>query len=361
MTYTYIFAFIPVAVIFALMPYLVRHDNLFGISAPSSYYKEPAAKKMRVAFAVWTAVIALLCIALAFIATDRLGGAAGVYAGTAMLFAMLILIGILYLIMHKKAKKIKAELKWEERAEPVAVADTSFYTKKIAVSKLWFLVYILIIAATAAAGLVLYPDLPANIPVHQGAQGDISYAPKSMMTVLMMPAIQLFIAAIFAFVYYTLKRARPELSADAVEVTSEQNRKHRYAWSAFSVFGGMLLMLLFGVIQLEMLGVVQGVSYIATIVSMVLFIGAVLALSIIFGQSGSRVKVGGADGTQTVVNRKDDKYWKMGAFYFNKNDPSMFVEKRFGIGYTLNFANPLAVIVMAGIVIVVIVGIIIGR
>jgi uncharacterized membrane protein len=68
-----------------------------------------------------------------------------------------------------------------------------------------------------------------------------------------------------------------------------------------------------------------------------------------------------ADGKQTVVNRADDSYWKMGAFYFNKDDPSIFVEKRFGIGYTLNFANPVGWIVMAGIVIVIIVGIIIGN
>jgi uncharacterized membrane protein len=30
--------------------------------------------------------------------------------------------------------------------------------------------------------------------------------------------------------------------------------------------------------------------------------------------------------------------WK-GIFYVNPNDPSLFVEKRYGIGYTLNFGN----------------------
>ncbi|MCM3690763.1 DUF5808 domain-containing protein [Neobacillus niacini] len=37
----------------------------------------------------------------------------------------------------------------------------------------------------------------------------------------------------------------------------------------------------------------------------------------------------------------EDSYWKGGLFYFNRNDPSIFVEKRFGVGWTLNFANPL--------------------
>ena len=33
----------------------------------------------------------------------------------------------------------------------------------------------------------------------------------------------------------------------------------------------------------------------------------------------------------------------LGVFYVNRNDPSLFVEKRFGLGYTVNFGNPKAV------------------
>jgi uncharacterized membrane protein len=43
----------------------------------------------------------------------------------------------------------------------------------------------------------------------------------------------------------------------------------------------------------------------------------------------------------TARNRKPvpDDAWKGGVFYFNRQDPSLFVPKRFGIGYTINFAN----------------------
>ncbi|MEO8371101.1 MAG: DUF5808 domain-containing protein [Candidatus Solibacter sp.] len=41
---------------------------------------------------------------------------------------------------------------------------------------------------------------------------------------------------------------------------------------------------------------------------------------------------GGGDGTP-------DECWKLGMFYFNPEDPAIFVEQRFGIGYTLNWAN----------------------
>jgi uncharacterized membrane protein len=37
--------------------------------------------------------------------------------------------------------------------------------------------------------------------------------------------------------------------------------------------------------------------------------------------------------------RPPDDAWR-GVFYSNPDDPSLFVPKRFGIGYTLNFGNP---------------------
>lgn len=44
--------------------------------------------------------------------------------------------------------------------------------------------------------------------------------------------------------------------------------------------------------------------------------------------------------------------WKMGMFYYNPNDPSLMVEKRCGLGYTLNFANRAAWVLMAVVVLI---------
>jgi uncharacterized membrane protein len=51
----------------------------------------------------------------------------------------------------------------------------------------------------------------------------------------------------------------------------------------------------------------------------------------------------------------DDAKWIWGLFYFNRSDPSIFVEKRIGIGYTVNFARPIAWIVLVGIIVIAIV------
>jgi uncharacterized membrane protein len=46
-----------------------------------------------------------------------------------------------------------------------------------------------------------------------------------------------------------------------------------------------------------------------------------------------------AEGAPTIGDRTEDRYWKAGVCYFNRNDPAILVEKRFGIGYTLNFGH----------------------
>ena len=46
----------------------------------------------------------------------------------------------------------------------------------------------------------------------------------------------------------------------------------------------------------------------------------------------TRDRTSASDGTP-------DNCWKLGQIYINPNDPALVVEKRFGVGYTLNFGN----------------------
>jgi uncharacterized membrane protein len=72
----------------------------------------------------------------------------------------------------------------------------------------------------------------------------------------------------------------------------------------------------------------------------VLILLVTLGLAFSTGQGGSRVRVAsGQEGQPAEIDRKDDQCWKLGLFYYNPQDPAMFVEKRFGIGWTINFGN----------------------
>ena len=68
------------------------------------------------------------------------------------------------------------------------------------------------------------------------------------------------------------------------------------------------------------------------------------------GQGGSRMPAGDgarvASSAVPVGDRTPDRYWKLGIFYFNPDDSAVLVEKRFGLGYSLNFARPTAWIIL---------------
>ena len=69
------------------------------------------------------------------------------------------------------------------------------------------------------------------------------------------------------------------------------------------------------------------------------------------GQGGSRLPGGrGGYGSAAGTDRDDDRFWKAGLIYVNRDDPALLVGARFGVGWTFNLANPTAWLVIAAIV-----------
>ncbi|HUI40831.1 MAG TPA: DUF5808 domain-containing protein [Terriglobia bacterium] len=77
------------------------------------------------------------------------------------------------------------------------------------------------------------------------------------------------------------------------------------------------------------------------------------------GQGGARrVEASALAGKdpRPVGDRTLDRYWKVGMFYVNPDDPALFVEKRFGIGYTVNFGRPATWVILGAVLLVALLG-----
>ncbi len=68
----------------------------------------------------------------------------------------------------------------------------------------------------------------------------------------------------------------------------------------------------------------------------------VLVLALLWHPQRSRTRANTPADRQptSAVFRDDDRYWYGGIFYNNPDDPAVFVPKRFGLGWTLNFGHP---------------------
>jgi uncharacterized membrane protein len=82
-----------------------------------------------------------------------------------------------------------------------------------------------------------------------------------------------------------------------------------------------------------------------------IFVLVVLVVLARLGQGGSRLRglkqKSSAVSATPVGDRTPDRYWKLGVFYFNPDDSAIFVEKRFGLGYSLNFGRPITWFILA--------------
>ncbi len=62
-----------------------------------------------------------------------------------------------------------------------------------------------------------------------------------------------------------------------------------------------------------------------------------------------------------MLRDKNPKHWKLLVFYYNPDEPHLFVPKRTGVPITLNFANPRAWAVVAVTLAIPIMGAIIDK
>ena len=94
----------------------------------------------------------------------------------------------------------------------------------------------------------------------------------------------------------------------------------------------------------------QPLMAVATLPLTLIFALIVVVVLARLGQGGSRALAAGQKSLGSAVpvgDRTPDHYWKLGVFYFNPDDSAIFVEKRFGLGYSLNFARPISWIIVA--------------
>jgi uncharacterized membrane protein len=209
----------------------------------------------------------------------------------------------------------------------------------------WLIPALSVIAATAVIGALRYPSLPAHIGTGSGHR-----APKLAFSVLIV-AGQLYLTALWSGLMLIAHRSRPE--TEATDPTASALRYRRFL-AAFT----KALLTLIALIDVSLLLIalrawqVYQPSGIGRALPVLSFAVGVLQLGVValrMGQNGSRLN-GNVRGLApaTGTDRDDDQFWKAGLLYVKRDDPAILVSARFGVGWTLNFGNPVAWLLIAG-------------
>lgn len=351
-----IILFIPFFISLIGMPYWTRRTESFGVSIPSDVYLDEKLKKMRKQYASAMTAFSIVILFIFYFIAGKYSPNDEETIGIVLsitIFGYIIISFLIYLVFHKQMKQLKEEEKWNEQRKQKIVLQTNFYQQKLIYSNYWFLIAFALVAVTLFITFTQYGRIPEQIPMKYDFFGGVTnWAEKSYRSVLIMPITQIYMIALCMFINWMIGRSKQQLNAQNPDGSIEQNIIFRRRWSVFLIASGIVLTVLFSVIQLSFIYSILTtyLTVISFMITAIMIIG-VIVLAITTGQGGSRVKnVRTEDGT--VINRDDDQYWKLGQFYFNRTDPSLFLEKRFGVGWTMNLANPLAWLILIAIIVI---------
>lgn len=340
--------FLPMMISLTAMPYLTRETISFGVTVSEDNYRSETLHRMRRSYSMYSgilyAVLFILCIIQLLRSTPvQQNGVIGAY------IVMVILISAaMNVIYYFKMKKLFPSLPSTPAPSMLAV-DTSFRQGKLVLSNKWFLIHVVIILAGLIAVLNRYEQIPSLIPMKFDLMGNVTRsAVKSYRSVLYPSIIQTFMTLLFIFINWSIRNSKQQIQADDPQRSRRQNIVFRRSWSLFTVLSSFALLLLFSMIQLNMLGQINVNSLmLISLLTPIFVILFAFLISFRTGQGGSRISRPAAGSKLAPVN--NDSHWKLGMFYFNRQDPALFMEKRIGVGWTLNFGHPLCWLVLLGI------------
>lgn len=346
------------------MPKLVRKDIFFGIRIPEDEVNNNELKDI---YKSYVRNLLLSNIALIILVSVLLLNVDSEIILGISIFGILIVDYLIYYMAHKKTKEVKKKLNLGKEKKQYVVVDTRFTASnrgKMLASPIWFILAIIIVGFNVYLALKYYNDAPAQIPIRWDFSGNVTaYAEKSLKIVMMMPLMQMLMVFVLFFVYKSIAWAKQQISVVNPEESKERSRIFRLRTSRFVVIVMMSIIIDMTIINLDLLQIIEKSPIITiTITAAIPIVILITAIYYAFttGQGGSRIKFKDDKDKNNVADRDDDKYWRMGVFYVNKNDPSVFVEKRFGIGFTINFGNPWGIVSMIGIIVIIILGVVFG-
>lgn len=335
---------VPIVFISTVIPFLTRRIESFGVTVPEAAQKDPDIKGLRNQF-IWVngGAGVLLTASLLIFSRGTTDDKSWSILLMAHVFGYLILSFAMYLKNHYAVQRLKSVKGWNTESVQRVVVSTKFRNAKLTLSNFWFIPHVLLILATVLIGVLYYDQFPAEIAMQYSMDGEVTRSVEKTYMAVMWPGIaQSFMLIVFLLCNYGIGLSKQIVEGSDPEGSLARNIKFRRIWSGYIIATGFAIMVLF---TLFPIGQLQGWGINGTMIGTLSIVGIIvissIILSLVTGQGGSRLKHASDNQSQTVATQDMDQYWKLGQIYFNPKDPAIFVEKRFGIGWTLNFGNKL--------------------
>jgi uncharacterized membrane protein len=301
---------LPVALLLYVAPRLSRPGLFFGVTVDPAFARGSAARGIHRRYGLEIAVHSAIALAL------------GLTVGPAIGLLWPILGGLwAFANAHRAAVPYASAENTIRKAVLDPQREDSVFATALALAPLCLLALIAWYAQSH------WDQIPERFPVHFGLRGPDAWVARSPRAVYSLIVVMGLICAFMLMTRYGLLYWSRRLAAGGAAAQAEARFRRVIAWLLIAVEYLMVALAWVMLFASPQAGGMLGIA-------MLVFTIAVVLVLLRMGQGGSRAAQGGP-----VGDRTPDSCWKWGMFYVNPNDPALFVEKRFGIGYTVNLGN----------------------
>jgi len=329
-----------------IIPKITRRGLLFGVYVGEQHW---ASVQARAIAREWYAGMILgVAASIVLGAGLALGYPTQPLAVVSSLLMVLTFTVVCYLRAHFRARRLAVAGAPVSAAALIVDAPAALTVPIVATS-----IGALCGAAALGYAWMHYADMPAMVPTHFGISGrPDAWAPRSFGSVMMLPLMAAVLSPGMGLMACLTARAKRAIRQADGGVSLAAQLRFRRAVTVFLSGTVILVSLLLTSMSIAAtrvaLGLSEGLpgaSMALTGVLLLYAIGGSLYLMLHFGQGGARLEK--AAGSAPLTNGlADNAHWVLGVVYVNRDDPSFLVEKRFGVGYTVNLGNPRAALLV---------------
>jgi uncharacterized membrane protein len=356
---TFVLVFSPVFTVLLLaitlaMPAIMPPGLPLGVSVPRAHQDDASIPRAFRRWRVGQVAAAIVAIAAAVVLAFTVPAVGAV----APVLIFVVLSVVVYVLSRRSIVAAKRAGDWYADV-PVQVSAEVTPPAHHRPPWIWPALAAIVLGVTAAIGVAVYPGLPDPYPVHRDAAGVVDVtAPKTPLVVF----TPLLIGAGVAILMFVLSLivARVALRAGSGdEPDGSLARAAARRGVLATLLSELSAVVAFGLSLLAVLDWLAPDTALATRIGVIVLIGLIVVVLIATIVRARRIMLSGPRAASAGPQAPDDdRRWRGGFFYVDRDDPALFVPKRFGLGWTVNFGHP-AGIAIGVIVIVVLIGVVV--
>ncbi|HAU5272398.1 TPA: DUF1648 domain-containing protein, partial [Clostridioides difficile] len=259
------------------------------------------------------------------------------------IIVFLLYESILYIHTHKKAKNLKSELYSKLGhidVDSKLIIDMDFINKKNKIIKKFKIIYLIPILFTFGMSIFIvfnYNQLPDSIATHWNINGSPDvFIDKSFLNVFKLIGTNFCLMVLLYITSIGSIKSRIKIDTNRIKESRIENIEY------LNKIGYLFLILM----------TIMTIQFFTTILSIKTKLSTAMnitTLLVIIYLIATYINSPNLKSNSSYSPEENEKYWIAGIMYNNPNDPSLMVNKRFGIGWTINFGNPLGKILYIAI------------